>query len=150
MDLSAFGNQKAVFAAGDGIWAMFFAIVDRERYKMSVNNACVQLVDANGHASQPFYVFSISREAFKQQPYRRGTVYLLPRATFIPQPSIRFGPYDVHIAQLASLEEVNPIARLEVTAQDFPFLQQIRSHDGARLHEYAQAMQSGAPWPDEK
>jgi len=31
VDLSAFGNQKAVYAAGDGIWAMFFAIVDRDR-----------------------------------------------------------------------------------------------------------------------
>ena len=30
-DLNEFGNQKAIYAASDGLWAMFFAIVDRER-----------------------------------------------------------------------------------------------------------------------
>jgi hypothetical protein len=28
-DLNEFGNQKAVYAASDGLWAMFFAVVDR-------------------------------------------------------------------------------------------------------------------------
>ena len=31
-DINEFGSQKAVFAAVDGVWAMFFAIVDREKY----------------------------------------------------------------------------------------------------------------------
>ena len=39
-DVNEFGNQKAVYAAADGIWAMFFAIVDRQRVR-SVSNACM-------------------------------------------------------------------------------------------------------------
>jgi hypothetical protein len=41
-DLNEFGNQKAVYAASDGLWAMFFAIVDRARV-MSITNACIRL-----------------------------------------------------------------------------------------------------------
>ncbi|HET9588189.1 MAG TPA: hypothetical protein VFO91_05335 [Anaerolineales bacterium] len=148
-DLTEFGNQKAVYAAADGIWAMFFAIVDRSRFDMSINNACIRLVDPEGNSSGPFYVFSVSKSALQHRPWRTGTVYLLPRTTFMVQPTIPFGPVEVHIAQLASLSPVQPLARLQVSAEDFPFLQQIRSHDDARLAEYGKAMQTGAPWPED-
>ena len=60
-DLNDFGNQKAIYAASDGIWAMFFAIVDRDRYDMSVTNACVRLVEQSGATHGPDHVFSVSR-----------------------------------------------------------------------------------------
>src|SRR3954471_23924433 len=41
-DLTDFGNQKAVYAASDGLWALFFAIVARERVG-SITNACIRL-----------------------------------------------------------------------------------------------------------
>jgi len=147
-DLSEFGNQKAVYAASDGIWAMFFAIVDRDRVK-SVTNACVRLTDELGTLHGPYYVFSISQSALPNQPWRTGTVYLMPRKTFMTQPPMTFGPSQVHIAQLASLEPVQPLAKLTVTPEDFPFLRQIRGHDDARLQEYASALQTGAPWPQD-
>lgn len=146
-DLNEFGRQKAVFAAADGIWAMFFAIVDRETYPMSVSNAGIQLIDADGQASDPFYVFSVSREVLPQQPWRTGSVYLLPSETFVAQPPMQFGEYEVRILQMASLVPVKPLARLEVSPDDFPFLDQIRGHDDARLQEYATAMQTGRAWP---
>lgn len=149
VDLAEFGNQKAVFAAGDGLWAMFFAVVDRERYSMSVSNACIRLADPAGQVSEPFYVFSISQKLLPQRPWRAGIVYLLPSETFVTQPVMQFGPYEVRIPQLASRVAVKPLARLEVAPSDFPFLSQIRGHDDARLHEYGQAMQTGAPWPDQ-
>ena len=145
-DLTEFGNQKAVYAASDGIWAMFFAIVDRDRVG-SVTNACVRVTDETGTTHGPFYVFSVSQSALPNQPWRTGTVYLLPRKTFMQQPSMPFGPNQVHIAQLASLEHVKPLAKLTVTPEDFPFLSQIRGHDDERLQEYANALQTGAPWP---
>jgi len=145
-DLGEFGNQKAVYAASDGIWAMFFAIVDRERVT-SVTNACVRLEDETGTYHGPYYVFSVSQSALPSQPWRTGAVYLLPRRTFIVQPPIPFGPNEVHIAQLASFEPVQPLAKLMVTPDDFPFLKQIRGHDDERLQEYATALQTGAPWP---
>src|SRR5262245_42289857 len=66
-DLNAFGRQKAVYAAGDGLWAMFFAIVDRDRYSMSVTNACIRLADATGQVGEPRYVFSISQTLLGQR-----------------------------------------------------------------------------------
>src|SRR3989304_2107655 len=51
-DLNNFGNQKAIFAASDGLWAMFFAIVDRERVQ-SITNACVRLEEYTGVVHGP-------------------------------------------------------------------------------------------------
>jgi hypothetical protein len=147
-DLSEFGAQNAVYAAADGLWPMFFSILDRDRYRMTTSNACIRLVDDAGSISEPRYVFSISQAALGHQPWRTGMVYLLPGETFIQQPSLQFGPYEVRIPQLASLVPVKPFARLEVTPEDFPFLADIRGLDDARLEEYGKAMQSGAPWPE--
>jgi hypothetical protein len=147
-DLNEFGNRKAVYAAADGIWAMFFAIVDRDRVQ-SISNGCMRLAGPDGHVSEPYYFFSVSREALPEKPWRSGSVYLLPRETFVEQPPFPFGEYQVRIAQLASLEPVKPLARLDVTPEDFPFLERIRFHDHARLEEISRALQQGAPWPEE-
>jgi len=127
---------------------MFFAIVDRDQVK-SITNACVRLSDPTGTVHGPYYVFSISQSALPNKPWRTGTVYLLPRSTFITQPHMEFGSNQVQIAQLASLEPVQPLAKLTVTPEDFPFLAQIRGHDDQRLQEYATALQTGAPWPND-
>lgn len=148
VDLTAFGNQKAVYAAGDGLWAMFFAVIDREHYPMSMNNACIRLADTAGWVSEPHYVFSISQTALQQQPWRTGFVYLLPREPFTVQPSQPYGAYEVHIPQLASFEPVVPLARLAIKPVDFPFLSAILPHEDERLHEYAHALQTGGSWPD--
>ena len=145
-DLNEFGSQKAVYAASDGLWAMFFAVVDRERVG-SIANACISLADEAGSLHGPYYVFSVSRAALPNQPWRTGTVYLLPRSAFAFQPPMAFGPYQVYFAQLASLVPVQPLAKLTITPDDFPFLAQIRGHDDQRLQEYATALQTGAPWP---
>ena len=93
-DLTEFGNQKAIYAAADGLWAMFFAVVDRDRVK-SITNACVRLVDESGAMQGPYYVFSVSQSALPNQPWRTGTVYLLPRNPFTPQSPRAFGSYQV-------------------------------------------------------
>ena len=147
-DLSEFGNQKAVYAASDGLWAMFFAIVDRDR-TLSITNACIRLADETGILYGPYYVFSVSQSALPNQPWRTGTVYILPRSTFTLQPPMTSGSNQVHIAQLASFVSVQPLAKLTVTPADFPFLMQIRGHDDQRLQEYANALQTGAPWPSD-
>jgi hypothetical protein len=148
-DLNEFGNQKAVYAASDGLWAMFFAIVDRERVT-SITNACVRLIDEMDNHHGPYYVFSVSRTALPNRPWRTGAVYLLPRETFTVQPPLAFGSNQVQIAQLASFVPVQPLAKLTVTPEDFPFLKQIRGHDDQRLQEYANALQTGAPWPKDQ
>lgn len=145
-DLNEFGNQKAIYAASDGLWAMFFAVVDRDRVK-SITNACVRLADQTGTLHGPYYFFSVSRSALPNRPWRTGTVYILPRSTFITQSPMAFGSHQVQIAQLASFEPVQPLAKLTITPEDFPFLAQIRGHDDERIQEYATALQTGAPLP---
>ena len=148
-DLDTFGNQKAIYAATDGIWPIFFAIVDRVRFAMSINNSCIRVADPAGALHGPFYLFSISQSALVHQPWRTGTVYLLPRATFVPQEPKQVDAAQVHIAQLASPVAVQPLAKLTVTPQDFPFLADIRGHDDQRMEAYVAAMQRGDPWPDD-
>lgn len=147
-DLTEFGNHKAIYAAADGLWAMFFAIVDRARVG-SIANACIRLTDEAGDVHGPLYVFSVSQSALPDQPWRTGTVYLLPPGSFVRQPPMAFGPNQVDIAQLASFEPVPPVAKLTVAPADFPFLAQIRGHDDRRLQEVGHAMQTGAPWPSD-
>ncbi len=147
-DLNEFGAQTAIYAAGDGLWPLFFAILDRSHFSMTTSNACIRLVDETGQVSEPRYVFSISQSALSQQPWRKGMVYLLPGDTFVKQPSLRFDIYEVLVPQLASLVPVKPLALLEVAPEDFPFLTDIRGIDDSRLEEYGRAMQTGAPWPE--
>lgn len=146
IDLSEFGNQKAIYAASDGLWAMFFAVVDRDRVG-SITNACIRVEEESGAVHGPLYLFSVSQSALASQPWRTGTVYLLPRQTFIAQPPMDFGSNKVYAAQLASFVPVQPLAKLTVAPEDFPFLSQIRGHDDRRLQEYATALETGAPWP---
>lgn len=148
VDLHEFGAQRAVYAASDGIWPMYFAIVDRSRVKTLIN-ACIRVSQAGHQDSNlgPLYVFSISRPSLAQRAYVTGMVYLLPRETFQAEPAFEFRSMEVTTAQLASPAEVLPLARIEVSPDDFPFLEQMRAHDDERLSDYAAAMQAGAPWP---
>jgi hypothetical protein len=148
IDFAPFGNQKAVFATSDPIWAMFYAIVDRDRYDTTLNNGCILVQSANGDPGPPHYYFSIGRAALRQRPWRSGYVYLLPAEGFVEQAP---GPYAGHTArvpQLASADPVTPLARIQVAPEDFPFLEDIRGHDDERLAEYAEAVMAAAPWPE--
>ena len=112
-------------------------------------NACIRLADGSGTLQGPYYVFSVSKSALPHQPWRTGTIYLLPRKTFVTQSPMVLGPNTVHIAQLASFEPVEPVAKLTVQPEDFPFLDQIRGHEDERLQEFSNALQTGSPWPGE-
>ena len=148
VDLAPFGDQKAVFATSDPVWAMFYAIVDRDRYVITLNNGCISILDPEGRPGVPHYYFSISRAALAQRPWRTGYVYLLPADTFVGQEPGEYGGVTARVPQLASPVPVAPLARVRIEADDFPFLAQIRGHEDERLAEYAQAVMSAAPWPD--
>lgn len=125
-DVNAFGDQRAVYAASDGLWPMYFAILDRDRYPMSLINSSARLDLGDGKSGEPFYFFSITDKALAQRPFHRGTIYLLPRDTFAQQQPERFGDQIIHLPQWASLVPVAPIAKLSVGPEDFPLLNQMR------------------------
>jgi len=147
-DVDEFGNRRAVYAASDGIWPIFYAILDRERHPMSLINGCFRAAEKGG-LTEPFYFFSVSRSALCHRPWRRGFVYLLPRETFKRQPPLHTGDGAFHVQQWASLVPVAPLARIAVGPEDFPFLEQIRGHDDAVVWERAAANPDGFPWLDE-
>lgn len=149
-DIDDFGNRSAVFAASDGIWPIFYAVLDRERHPMSLINGCFRVADDGGSLSAPFYFFSISQDALDKRPWRQGFVYLLPRVAFEQQPPLRAGGRDFHVAQWASLVPVKPLARIAVGPEDFPLLGQIRGHDDAIVWKRAAAEPDGFPWLDEE
>ncbi len=54
VDAYVFGNQRAIYAASDGIWPLYFAIVNTKRPKsISRLNACSRLLDQTGRSSEP-------------------------------------------------------------------------------------------------
>ncbi len=148
-DLDAFGNRQAVYAASDGIWPLYFAIMDRDHYVHSLINACFRVVGADGALSDPYYFFSIDDDALPHRPWRSGTIYILPRAGFEQQPQASYRGVDVETMQWASPTPVQPLARVAVSPDDFPFLAQMRAHDMAVVSQRASRNPTGFPWMDE-
>ncbi|MFZ0216765.1 MAG: hypothetical protein WAM30_12600 [Candidatus Dormiibacterota bacterium] len=144
-DVNEFGNQAAVYAAADGIWPIYFAVLDRDRFGIGIHlNSCVRVPGE----PDPYYFFSVTRTALEREPWRSGTVYLLPRCGFEAEAAIETPGRTVQSAQMRSANVVTPVARLTVEPRDFPFLHRVRGHDDAVTIARARADPSGFPWVD--
>jgi hypothetical protein len=144
-----FSNRLAVFAATDGIWPIFYAILDRVRHpSANMCNGCFRLGSPTRHGDSRYF-FSISAPVLAQQPWREGTVYLLPADSFEHQPPIELAHTSVYIAQSASPVPVKPLAKLTVGPADFPYLHQVHGHDDAVLAARMAADPDGFPWFEE-
>jgi hypothetical protein len=148
-DTDEFGNRKAVYAASDGLWAMYFALMDRDRHVQILVNDAVRLVGLDGQRSAPYYFFGISGPALSAAPWRPGMIYILPRASFAQQEPRELGEQVVESPQWASLVPVAPLARLAITPEDFPFLAQIHRYDLAVLRDHLRDNPDGFPWLEE-
>jgi hypothetical protein len=146
-DVSEFGARTAVFAASDGLWPMYFALVDRGRVT-SLVNACAHVVDPSGGRSGDYYYFSIDRDALAENPWHAGTVYVLPRQTFDAEPEEEWHGLRLASTQWASPVPVRPLARIAVRPEDFPFLDRVNGHDPETVVARATADPDGFPWRD--
>ena len=145
-DVEEFGSRHAVYAASDGIWPIYFAIVDRTRVG-SLLNACFTVLDGGDPGERAtYYLFSVEQSALDSHPWRDGTIYVLPRRSFVAQPPGRIGGHRVQVQQWASADAVRPLARLPVTPADFPFLDSVLPHDPARVRERSARDPEGFPW----
>lgn len=147
-DIDEFGDRCGVYAASDGIWPIYFAIVDRERHVTSLVNAAFRVLEDAGR-SDPYYYFSINADALPHSPWRNGTIYVLPSGTFEQQPPEPLRGLTVQAEQWMSEVGVKPLAKMSVMPDDFPFLSQMRPHDFAKLTEQARHDPDGFPWLDE-
>ena len=145
-DAHPFGNRQAVYGASDGLWSMYYAILDRAAHPMLLVNSAARVELADGSLGDPFYFFSISQPALVARAFRPGMLYLLPRDSFEQKPPLSIGGQRAHVPQWASLEAVTPLARIAVAPEEFPFLEQIRGHDDALILERAKSDPDGFPW----
>jgi hypothetical protein len=113
---------KAVYAAADGIWPMFFAIVHRKPYPYSLHNGCAWTVDAAGQPTKVYH-FAISARVLRNQPWTDGMVYVLPRTPFAP---VRDATGQL-TEEWASPTSVRPLAKLVITPDDFLFLHDVQA-----------------------
>ncbi len=146
-DHNPFGAQRAVYAASDGVWAMFYAVHDRSRFPSTIVNASFTL-EREGARLGPLAFFSVAAPALALSPWRDGWVYVLPREGFVQEPRGDWGGYALEVAHWASERAVTPLARLAVRPADFPFLSAVRAHDEATLHARMRARPDGFPWLD--
>jgi hypothetical protein len=111
----------AVFASRDGIWPIFFAIVNRNDYRGSVRNGC-WVVSRSGWERR-FYFFSVNEEMFSKELWVEGTIYILPGEDFelTNKGIVRFDEW-------ANVGVARPIAKLAVKPEDFPFLDRVTGH----------------------
>jgi hypothetical protein len=143
-DIAEFGNRTAVYAAADGLWALYFAILDRPTHRMSLTNSCFRVLHEDGTRSEPYYFFSVNDEVLRERQFSPGTVYLLPADRFEYEAPYGEGGRRVATAQAAALEPVAPLAKLAVEPADFPL--RIRSHDFATQQARIEADPDGFPW----
>lgn len=145
--MRAFGAQNAVYAAADGIWPLYFALLDRVQFPTNLINGCIRIRTNDGDLSPPYYLFSVDRRVLPLNPWRSGTIYILPRDPFVAEPSFMLNDVTIETAQLACPVSVRPLAKLVVQPHDFPFLTQVQTHDDEDFSRYVAALQTASPWP---
>lgn len=110
---------QAVFATKDAIWPVFYAVFDKSKLQGNIRNGC--LVTRKG---QRFHFYSISRDSARSEPWTCGMIYMLPESTFQKSSEEK-----VSFDEWVSNVPVKPIARLEVSPDDFYFLNKVSAHD---------------------
>lgn len=113
---------KAVFASTDGIWSMFFAVINRKEYIGSLRNIC--LTTRTNKGIKRYYYFSLNAD-FKGERWTNGYIYLLSK-----QPFKQGGIKDEWICE----DNVKPLAKIAVSPDDFIFYKDVRSHKESDTH----------------
>ena len=120
-DATAWGNQQAVYASTDPVWAIYFACLRRDRGWKGTRNG--SLGQAGGPLYPRRYFFLHNRGSASPDRFGPGSLYLLSPSGFVSDEPLA-GAIDT--AHLVSREPVKPLARVDVTPADFPFRDRIR------------------------
>jgi hypothetical protein len=120
-DTTAWGNQQAVYASTDPVWAIYFACLLRDGGWTGTRNGSLGLV--GGPLYPRRYFFLHNRGSASPDRFGSGSLYLLSPRTFVADEPLA-GVIDT--AHLVSHEPVRPLARIDVTPDDFPFRDRIR------------------------
>jgi hypothetical protein len=147
-DASEFGDQPAIYATQDPLWALFFAILDRDQLQGFIHNGAIWLKGDDGSIIRRYY-YCINVETLRQNPWKPGAVYLLPGDEFEPDPTqegMRVGTYTLLTTHWLCRTAVQPLACLLVKPEDFPFLNRVWGYD-AESFDKRMAAESIAGFP---
>lgn len=121
---------RAVFAAADGLWPMFFAIVDRSR-RHSLRNGFWRDADGRRH-----YNFAVDEQTLAGGHFVTGAIYVLAADGFSPC----VADDGTTTEEWLCPRPVVPLARVVVDSADFPFLDDITSFDATQVFGFADAL----------
>lgn len=110
---------EAVFASKDGIWPVFYAILDKQKVVNTFRNGCIKVASSNSK----YHFYSINKSTHKKNPWTTGTVYFLPDETFI-----KVSSGNVAFEEWVSSKPVKPVCRIEVNPEDFLYIDKISIH----------------------
>jgi hypothetical protein len=94
------------------VWALYFATLRRDASWTGTRNGTL------GFDGKRRYFFVHNRRSRSPDRFGPGSLYVLPPAPFEPQPPLG-GVIDT--AHLVSRVPMKPLARIDVTPEDFPF-----------------------------
>jgi hypothetical protein len=123
-DSTEFGNRKQIYCSPDANWAMWFAILDKSKFRIT-RNGCVGI--GRDAKRLKFYHFELERDLKDQFPFTSGTLYFAWAEDFPTRHLIRAlkffgGDYE----EWGSAEPVTPLAKIQVEPQDFRYLDQVQ------------------------
>ena len=122
-DTTAWGNQQAVYASSDPVWAIYFACLRRDGGWTGTRNG--SLGRAGGRLYPRRYFFAHNRGSASPDRFGPGSLYLVSPRTFVADEPLAGG---IDTAHLVSHQPVRPLVRLDVGPEDFPF--------AGRIHYY--------------
>lgn len=116
------GQTARVYASSSCQLSYWYAIVDREKLKQICGAVKFGMIYAPVHPQTkvkgPRHFFHLSHEAFPHRPFRPGTIYILPRAPFVPE---------YLELQWYAKKPVEPLASVPVSPDGWPMLSCVRA-----------------------
>ncbi len=120
-DATSWGNQQAVYASTDPVWAIYFACLRRDRGWTGTRNG--SLGEACGPLYPRRYFFLHNRGSTSPERFGPGSLYLLSPTSFVADAPLADA---IDTAHLVSYDPVRPLGRVDVTPDDFPFSDRVR------------------------
>ncbi len=122
-DNNEFGNRTQIFCSPDAIWAMWFAILDKDKFTLT-NNACIRI--GSGARREKYYHFALPRNKKEDEPFTEGMLYICSAEDFPSRRVILILKFlGGEVEEWGSEKPVQPLAKIAVRSSDFPFLNQV-------------------------
>jgi hypothetical protein len=123
-DKSEFGNRQQIFGSPDAIWAMWFAILDKDKINLT-RNGSVRV--GSGSQRVKYYHFELPKENKEHNPFAEGMIYITRAQDFPdkrPYPILDW--FDAEIEEWGSTQPISPLAKIRVAPRDFPYLDKVQ------------------------